>query len=303
MLTLVLVVSLAAGPAADTKVDAKVDAMTRDLIAAAKKLFTQKRYTDAMEKFRSAYQAGGDTASLYNIGKCHERLGNTAMALRSYREYRRVESKAEKDAVLEGDIANGERRLREKGVQQLVVYADPPTAQIRIDGHALEPSPAYVELRAGEHVLVVSANGYETTQYSFVMNVATIAERTVKLHREGEPLADTPTMPPLVVVTPREPVDGRPSAAVEASLKPRARVGTWVSGGVAVAGAATAVGLGVAFLNADKQLHTFDPNRLGTQTEALMSRSSNLATGTNIAISVAATAAATAVVLFFVEGK
>ncbi len=298
MLALLLVIALGADPSSP-------DAKAKEHASAARKLFSQKRYTEAAERFTAAYRVGGNATNIYNVGKCYERLGDVPMALRSYREYRRLNPKADEDPVLRGDIANGERRLREKGVQQLAVYAEPSSASITIDGEPLGTSPVYVELKAGEHVLSVSADGYETTKYSFVLSTAVISERTVSLApapRVAGLGLDAPREQPTVVMTPREPAEaGVPGVRDTATT--RRRIGTWVSGGAAVAAAATAAGLGIAYLGPYRELHTPDVNRPGERTTALKNQTDQLSTGVNIALGVAGAAAAIAVILYFVEGR
>jgi hypothetical protein len=133
----------------------------KDRFDRATKLFTEKRYKEAVLMFQEAYAAAAHTVILYDIGKCHERLGDPAMALRSFREYRRLEPSSASDVSVRDDIANAERLLAELGVQQLAVQINPSTARVTVDGSPLGPSPAYVELKPGEHTIIASADGYE----------------------------------------------------------------------------------------------------------------------------------------------
>jgi hypothetical protein len=179
MLMLLVAVSLAAdAPSVPTVAELRAD----ELSATAKTLFSVRRYTEAIDKFRESNALRPNTANIYNIGKCHERLGEAGMALRSYREYLRVEPEAEKDAAVQTDIANAEAHLRAEGKQQLVVFTEPATAQVAVDGQPLTGSPAYVELEAGAHQLAVSAEGYATANLQVSMHIDRIAETTVVLH-------------------------------------------------------------------------------------------------------------------------
>ena len=122
----------------------------------------------------------------FNIGKCWEQLGETAKALRAYRDYLRLAPDAKDKETVSDAIANLERRLREKGLQQLMVFADPPNARISVDGKELGTSPVSIELIAGNHQLSVAAEGYEKVDRSFVMQTTRATEMTISLRPAGK---------------------------------------------------------------------------------------------------------------------
>jgi len=309
MLPLLLAVALAAPPDAAAPASAPVDRKAKAVFSVAKKLFGQKRYAEAIVKFQEAYADTAHPVILYNIGKCHERLGDPALALRHFREYARLDPQAGSDAAVRGDLSNAERRLRESGLQQLVVFTDPANARITMDGKPLSPSPAYVELGPGAHTVTVSAEGYVTEERPFVMAIARMSELTVNL-RPSQPAsvplaADAPTAPTEPSGAALRPSTGSlppDFVATKEAPTPRPRVGTWVSAAVAVAAAAVATGFGVSTMNAQSALSTTDENRTRDQANALMAQASTGALGANISWGVASAAAITATVLFFVEG-
>lgn len=286
----------------------------KELFQRAQKLYKQARYAEAIEKFEEAYAVRPHPVIYFNIGKCYEQLNETPKALRAFRDYLRLMPDAKDRDTVSDAIANLERRLKEKGVQQLMVFADPPSAHIEVDGTDLGTSPASVELQAGNHQLAVRADGYETVTRSFVMSITRATEMTINLREASK---DVPPPPPPVVDVPKkdEPKKDEPTVA---SLTPapkddptmitrpgpeqpkkKGRVWTWVAGGVAVAGAGAATGLGFAANGASAEL-------LGSQhpqaeAQALHDKAQGMATGANVAWGVAAAAAVTAVVLFFVE--
>jgi tetratricopeptide (TPR) repeat protein len=309
MFALILAISVTVDPAGDAEMSAKSKADADGLVAAAKKHFVQRQYAKAIEEFKAAFALDGKTADLYNIGKCHERLKETGTALRYYREYLRIEPTAEKDGLLKGDIANAIRRLKEEGKQQLVIVTEPAGADISVDGAkqpqpqrpAQKASPAYVELKAGEHVFVVSAEGYQPEERPLKVPLpAGSTEQTFTLVAVP---SDAPKAPANATLTPVEPAKPKPDIIVKESPKKPLRIGvaTWVSGGVAVAAGATAIGLGAAYGASNKALHTSDAGRLTAQTTALEKRTGELAMGANIAMGVAGAGLVAAVVLFFVE--
>lgn len=292
----------AAAPAAEETGDT---AKAKELFQWAQKLYKQARYAEAISKFEEAYAVRPHPVIYFNIGKCYEQLGETAKALRAYRDYLRLAPDAKDKETVSDAIANLERRLREKGQQQLMVFADPPNARIAVDGKELGMSPASVELVAGNHTLTVQADGYEKVERSFVMQTTRATEMTITLRpvakdtppvatntdvpkKEDPPKSVTdvpPPPPPPVVVVPEQPKKGR--------------LFTYVAGGAAVAALGAGIGLGVAAGSTANDIKT--NVHTGDEVTKLQQQAQGLSTGANISYAVAGAAAVTAVILFFVE--
>jgi len=294
-------VSLGAAPAPDDATRAK------EIFKVAQKLYKEARYADAIAKFEEAYQFKPSPVIVYNIGKCHEQLGDVPKAMRAYRDYLRLSPDAKDKDTINDAIANLERRLKEKGLQQLLVFADPPTSLIEVDGKVLGNSPASVELTAGNHKLTVKADGYETTERAFVMQTARATEMTINLRKveASTPPLDAPKKddPKPVALTPTNtgPTTTGTTGVTKTAEpeKKGGRVWTWVAGGLAVASAGAGVGLGVAAQGTATKV----PMAPIGQAPAQAQQAQGLATGANIAYGVAGVAAVTAVILFFVEGR
>lgn len=310
MMTPALVLLLLAAPAAK-KAPAPAPAAedgdvkkAKDLFTWGQKLYKQARYAEAISKFEEAYEVRPHPVIYFNIGKCYEQLGETAKALRSYRDYLRLSPDAKDKETVSDAVANLERRLREKGQQQLMVFADPPNARISVDGKELGTSPASVELVAGNHTLLVSADGYEKVERSFVMQLSRATEMTISLRpvgaKETPPLvSDAPKKDDKPTLDPGTPPPA-PPLVVEPAPQKKGRVWTYVVGGVAVASLGAGIGMGVASGSNAQQLT--DPNRMpGGNAQQLHDSARDLSVGANVAYGVAAAAAITAVVLFFVE--
>jgi hypothetical protein len=294
----------------------------KEAFLTGQRFYKEARYADAIAKFEEAYALKPSPVLFYNIGRCHEQLGDVPKALRAYRDYLRMAPDAKDKDTVNDAIANLERRLKEKGLQQLMVFADPPTAIIEVDGKVLGNSPASVELTAGNHKLVVKAEGFETTERAFVMQTARATEMTINLRPvAAKPMDPPPPPPPLVdapkkdeptkdepkvaVLTPTKDVGGSSSTATDVTkpaepAKKGGRLWTWVAGGAAVAAAGAGVGLGVAAQGAAGQ--TAMPP-MGVTPAQQATNAQGLATGANVAYGVAGTAAVAAVVLFFIEGR
>ena len=135
----------------------------------AQRLYKQAQYAEAIAKFEEAYRVKPHPVIFYNIGRCYEQLGEIPKALRNYRDYLRLVPEAADRETVTDAIANLERRLKEKGVQQLMLFADPAEARIEVDGKEIGSSPATVELVPGNHRVAVRAKGFEPVERSFVM--------------------------------------------------------------------------------------------------------------------------------------
>ena len=280
----------------------------KDLFQWGQKLYKQARYAEAISKFEEAYTVRPHPVIYFNIGKCWEQLGETAKALRAYRDYLRLAPDAKDKETVSDAIANLERRLREKGMQQLMVFADPPNARISVDGKDLGTSPASVELVAGNHTLSVVAEGHEKVERSFVMQTTRATEMTISLRPAGglkqpDPVvSDAPRADPKTAVADSPPPMSPPTVVTPVETR-KGRLWTYVAGGVAVASLGTAIGLGVG---AQGEMNKFtsvqhDPATVQAEFDAAKAASGGLATGANVAYAVAGVAAATAVVLFFIE--
>lgn len=324
--TALLVTWLLAAPPAKAPAPAPAKAQedgdtkkARELFQWAQKLYKQARYMEAIGKFEEAYALRPHPVIYFNIGKCHEQLGDTPKALRAYRDYLRLAPEANDRETVSDAIANLERRLKERGVQQLMVFTEPPNARIEVDGKALGSAPATVELQAGNHKMTVSADGFETVDRSFVMSATRSMEMTINLRAVNAPKdpGPPPPTPPLVDapkkdepkktagLTPTGTGEAKPDVTKQGPppvMKKKGKVFTWVAAGAAVAGAGAATGLGLAASGA-KDAYVASAGQPYEQRLGLYNNAAGLETGTNVAWAVAGTAAVTAVVLFFVEGK
>jgi hypothetical protein len=280
----------------------------KELFQWGQKLYKSARYAEAIAKFEEAYSVRPHPVIYFNIGKCYEQLGETAKALRSYRDYLRLAPDAKDKETVSDAIANLERRLREKGMQQLMVFADPPNAHISVDGKELGTSPASVELIAGNHTLTVTAEGFEKVERSFVMQTTRATEMTISLRPAGAPVKEPPVASDAPKVEPKKtdvvtPPPMPPPVVVAPVEAKKGRLWTYVAGGVAVAGLGTGIGLGLG-ANGAAAKFVSPPN--GTPhdpatVQAEYNSVRGMAVGADVAYGVAGAALATAVVLFFLE--
>jgi tetratricopeptide (TPR) repeat protein len=293
---------LSAAPASQEDATRKAKAA----FESASKFYKSARYADAVKKFEEAYSLKPHPSIFFNIGKCHEQLGDPARALRNYRDYLRLSPNAPDVSAVSDSIATLERRLKDKGVQQLLVLAEPREARIEIDGKDLGVSPASVELPAGSHKMVVRAEGFETVEKSFVMSTAHVDQQEVTLQvaavakNESKPtVSDAPKTDERTLIPNEKPTENG-LTALESAPKKKPRVFTWVTAGLAAAAGGTGAIFGVMNLNTQKALGTPAPGR---DVNALNEQLKQQATVANACFIGAGVAGAAAIVLFFVEGN
>jgi tetratricopeptide (TPR) repeat protein len=123
-------------------------------------LYREARYRDAIVEFEEANRLRPHGVIFYNLAQCHERLGDIPAALRAYHEYLRALPQAEDHASVNAAMANLEARLGAMGVQQLLVYTDPPGAEVILDGMARGRTPFAAVLPHGAHRVTVLKPGF-----------------------------------------------------------------------------------------------------------------------------------------------
>jgi len=312
-LALVLSAVLAAGAGgsaeqADSGLSAGDLQKAKDLFGAGQKFYKAGQYKEAIAKFEEAHAVRPHPVIFYNVAKSYEQLGENGKAMRAYRDYLRLQPDAKDKESVTDAIANLERRLKEKGQQQMLVFTDPATARIEIDGKDLGTSPASAELTAGSHKIAVRAPGFESVERSFTMSISRAQEMTVNLKPGATPAIPTAADAPrrddpattTAAVTPGV-ADSLKPANVKQATPPakKGRVWTWVAAGVAVGAAGGGVAMGVISRDAATELHARPHQQ--AEAQALYNQASGLSTGANIAYGVAAGAAIAAVILFIVE--
>jgi tetratricopeptide (TPR) repeat protein len=263
LVRLVAVLNLAAAPNSTPDAAGRAPTTFEAVFASASKLYAAGQHAKAVVLFEDAYRLKPHANVMFNIAKCYEKLDVFSRALKAYREYLRLEPNPPDKQSVKDAIANLERRLRQSGVQQITLFAEPKEARIELDGKDAGPSPATVELAAGVHTLKVSARGFEPEIRSFEVTLAHASEITVTLEAaeaDGEP-APEPGKPP-------KPDDDGPAPY----LPPPAvrgegqglRTAAWalLGGGLAVAAAG---GVLVGLAHADAAKLTTGPGPISSQ--------------------------------------
>ncbi len=297
-IALVLAALLAAGP--DKELTPAELQKAKELFTAGQKSYKAGQYADAVTKFEEALTVSPRPVIYFNIAKSYEQMGESGKAIRAYRDYLRLQPDAKDKESVNDSIANLERRLKEKGVQQMLVFADPANARIEIDGKDVGTSPASAQLTAGTHKIAVRAPDYESVERSFTMSISRSQEMTINLKRSATPDIPRADAPKATTLTPNSTdTTLRPETKQAQAPAKKTRVLTWVAAGLAVGAAGGGVAMGVVSNGANTELHAREHPQ--QQTQDLYNQASSMALGANIAYGVAAGAAVAAVILFFVE--
>jgi hypothetical protein len=197
--------------------------------------------------------------------------------------------------------------LRDRAAMQIgriTVAADAPAVDVDLDGRraALEPDSILL-VPAGAHEITVRAQG----RAPFVAKVEIAGGEAQRLEARFEPLA--PEKPVATPVSSAKPaVVPKPRSAVATAPPPREtkpRFWTWVAAGATGVFGATALGFGLA---GKAEYTELQAQCAGGCIHGDAANDPDLSTlrfyegGTNVALALAGAAAATTVVLFFVEG-
>ena len=141
-------------------------------------------YKEAVELFLAADRLSPSAPLSFNIARAQERLGNTAGALRWYRDYLRRAPTVQNAAEVRDAIAKLAAILGKAGIQQLTVLSKPEGANVEIDDQPSVVTPWTGELRPGRHHVSFSRAGYADTQRDVELSATEPAEVTVQLERE-----------------------------------------------------------------------------------------------------------------------
>lgn len=305
-------------------------AKAREAFLKGQTLYTASKYKEALAKFEESYAAKPHPATVFNIARCQDQLGDFVKAMTSYKEYLRQSPQAsDADDVVKA-IATIEQKLQAKGSQHLLVYVDPATARVSIDGKDIGVSPAAAAIPPGSHKVVITAEGFDAYERTFAMSASRSMEMTVSLRPATPPVAKVeptkaepvkakdpvkpeatktePTKPTKVAdakaadMTPPPPPPLSTLITDEPTPAPKKRVFTWVAAGTAGVAAGLGVAFSIAMKNNEAALKMLDPNRTRDQATSLYNGAYGMGTAATISFITAGVAAAAAVVLFFLEG-
>jgi tetratricopeptide (TPR) repeat protein len=295
-----LVVLVLLGAAPPVRADDVAEAKVRFRRGA--ELYRASRWREAIAEFEAAYRLKPHGAIHFNVAQCRERLGEWAGALRGYHDYLREVPDAKDRAAVQASIRRIEERLAAVGVQALLVYSDPPGAEVRLDGRPRGTTPLHVVLPPGSYRLALALDGYEGVTEEVALAAA--ASRAFEVVLRPAPVAARSrgpvATPDLAVAKP--PSSGAPLApTLPESPRERRRVYTWVAAGTAVAAVAAGAYFGVS-ARQDEDAIPGIVNDPALADRTVRSAESN-ARRANVLYALAGGAAVAGVTLFFVEKR
>lgn len=241
-------------------------------------------YAAALEYFLNAYNAMPNPAVYIPISDCYENLGNIQEAVNYLEKY--VQEKPDAGNI----VAMKEKLEKLKATPGKVkVVSEPPGATITINGETTDlVTPAELELPGGDHAMALNLDDHIMETRAFTVPLGGEVTVTVKL---------TPTTikveEPLPM--PEEPID-LDFDEDEPRKKGKVGPGVWAMAGVAGAGLVSATVFGLLALS---EQASFDDN----PTKNKQSKGNAYAIVCDVSWGVAAAAAVTGTVLYFVGNK
>lgn len=277
-----------------------------------KAYYKQSEYNKAIDEFQKAYSLYPHSVILYNIAQAYEKEGNIPMALRFFREYLRASPNAEDKSIILISIQNLEKKLQEKGIQQVGIYSTPSEAEVAINGKVIGKTPFAIELKPGKYTLSLTKKGYLPIDKEFVVSPDKSLELDFSLNevnmespkpqpvqeKKEEPVKEVkkeehkPLQIPEPVKTEKKVEEGRK------------RLWTYIVGGVGGLLVGSGVVFGVMASSKESDLKS-DKNISRSQQEVqnLADDAQNYAMLANVFYGAGAACLISATVLYFIEGK
>ena len=161
-----------------------------------KDLRDEGKCKEAIPEFRESLKLEESIGGFYNLGFCHEKLGNKQEALDAYTRARDMAKRKNDDRLKE--IGGARDLLLQTSPHITLTLPDPlpPSLSIKVDGAIVPPTyyaPGETVIftpKGGSHVVHVSAPGYEERTYTIS------DERAVPITPQRLPEKVTPEAPP-----------------------------------------------------------------------------------------------------------
>jgi tetratricopeptide (TPR) repeat protein len=212
----------------------------RVLFARGLEHFQAGRYKDAIDEFLRAHRVFPNPVLSFNAALAYEKMGDSAGALRFYREYLRQDPEAGDRSQVEEQISVLERKLQDKGLQQVTILSRPEGATVRIDDRPVGVTPWTGELNPGRHALRLRLEGYVDARQRFELLAHRSLDVSVTLEEAvvAPPIADRAPAPAPVSAPADTPNAGPPADRHRPRVRPVTLV--VVGAGIATLGVAGA---------------------------------------------------------------
>ncbi len=276
----------------------------QSLLKEGAKLYEKGALAAALEKFNEAYEEYPSPKLLFNIGQASRDLGRPAEAMNAFERFQAEATDAPPDMTAEAKKSMAELEPR---LGKLRIQCATTGAEVSLDGKPLGKAPISDLIWAvpGGHQVTARHPKMAAAIEDVEVNASWVHTVVISMQplppAAEEPLRTKPKPPVEAEVTRRLPEEVPPPRPAGAR-----RIWTWVAAGAAVAFAGSATYFGLAMQSKYDSLNQSCGSLAGTSytgckpedIDAVLLRR-NLA---NVSWGLAAAAAATAGVLFFVEG-
>jgi hypothetical protein len=309
-LVLLVLTAQAVPPAADADIDADAEAKAKaqTLLKEGATLYERGALVQALEKFNEAYAVFKSPKLLFNIGQASRDLGRFAEAMTAFERFLDEAPDARPDMIEEAKKSVQELQGK---LGKIRIQCSKTGAEISVDGKPVGVAPLTEPIWAMQGTHQVTARHQDMTPAVEDVDVNVGWVHTVVMNLQPSPDAVPRTVPVPVheqsskaVANLRGDVTGT-SKEVSEMDGARRRVWTWVAAGAAVAFTGSAVGFGLAMKSKFDDLN----NTCGDASLEKRGCSDSEIDGVllrrniaNVSWGLAAAAAVTAGVLFFVEG-
>ncbi len=277
-----------------------------------KAYYKQSEYNKAIEEFQKAYSLYPHSVILYNIAQAYEKEGNIPMALRFFREYLRASPNAEDKSTILISIQNLEKKLQEKGIQQVGIYSTPSEAEVAINGKVIGKTPFAIELKPGKYTLSLTKKGYLPIDKEFVVSPDksleldfSLNEINVEIQKPAPVEQKKPEWMNVVKKEEAKPLNIlEPTKTEKVFEKGQKRFWTYIVGATGLALVGTGLLFGVMASSRESDLKS-DKNltRTHQEVQSLVDDAQNYAMLANIFYGAGAAGLISATVLYFIEGK
>ena len=280
--------------------DPQAKAQAQTLLGQGTKLYEQGDVAGALEKFDAAYAAYASPKLMFNIGQCNRDLSRPVEALEAFEKF--LESAADSSPDMIADARKSVAQLQKK-LGRIQVNCETAGAEVSVDGKCvgLAPLPDPMWATPGLHQVTAKHASAAPAIEDVDVTAGSVSTVTVRL---------APVAVPVAVSAPKAAPDfdlqatSRPSGASEGWWL--GRKWTWVAAGSTVLLAAGAVTAGLAMKSKFDSLRSScgagNPARPGCTQSDIDSVSSRQTTA-NVFWGLAAAAAVTTGVLFYLEGQ
>ncbi len=123
--------------------------------------YKEGRFKDAIDAFLDAHEQYPSPVLSFNTARAYEKMGDSAGALRFYREYLRQSPTASDRTTVEQRVAELEKKLEARGIQQVTIFSKPEAATVVLDGRPVGVTPWTGEIAPGSHAVTLRREGYK----------------------------------------------------------------------------------------------------------------------------------------------